>query len=196
MEMKSKIRPRWKWLLVVAIPLAAILLWLAGVGIFRQATPKSNVIASSKPPATLNTAADFLAQGDYKYEMGNLDQALAAYTRAIELDPKYAEAYNNRAYTYMVQENYASALSDLDKAIELRPDYKNAYINRGDIYNYYYHIDRARAIQDYDMALGIEPHNAIACGHRAVAIHQGANLGMFLDVLVHGTDCTVETPSY
>lgn len=194
--MKLGIRPKRKWLLVVVIPLAAVALWLVGVGIFRQAIPKSNVIASSSPPATLNTATDYLAQGDYEFEMGNLDAALASYTRAIELNSKYAEAYNNRAYTYMVQENYASALPDLDKAIELRPDYKNAYINRGDIYNYYYQIDRQRAIQDYDKALAIEPHNAIACGHRAVAIHQGANLGMFLDVLTHGTDCAAETPSY
>jgi tetratricopeptide (TPR) repeat protein len=56
-----------------------------------------------------------------------------------------AEAYNNRAYTYMTIRDYADALPDLDQATALRPTYVNALMNRGDIYNFYYQIDRARA---------------------------------------------------
>jgi hypothetical protein len=40
---------------------------------------------------------------------------------------------------------YADALPALDRAIALRPTYVNALMNRGDIYNFYYQIDRARA---------------------------------------------------
>ena len=96
-----------------------------------------------------------------------------------------AEAYNNRAYTYMTIRDYADALPDLDQAIALRPTYVNALMNRGDIYNFYYQIDRARALADYDRVLALGPeatHGASICGHRFLAGHNGWNLGALLDL--------------
>ncbi len=138
----------------------------------------------SQKPSVLVTAQDYFAQGDYEYERGACNAAIAAYTRAIEIDPKFAEAYNNRAYTYMVQHNYAEALPDLNKAIELRPDYVNALMNRGDIYNYYYEINYDRAVADYDriLQIGGREHNTSVCGHRLLAEHRGWDLGVFVEV--------------
>lgn len=156
---------------------------------FRQSAPKPSVLASPALPDSLNTAADYLAQGDYESWVGNYDKAIAAYTRAIELDPKLAQAYNNRAYTHMLHENYAPALSDLNKALELRPDYVNALMNRGDIYNYYYQIDYDRAIADYDRVLAIDPdapNHTSVCGHRLLAVNHGWGLGVLGEVLVRG----------
>ena len=116
------------------------------------------------------TANDYFLQGDDEYDMGNCEQAISNYTKAIELNPNYAEAYNNRAYTNMRMQNYKDALPDLDKAITLRPDYINAHMNRGDIYNYYYNIDRNKAVEDYDKVIALGgSHGTSVCGHKAMA---------------------------
>ena len=73
-------------------------------------------------PTNLKTAADWLTLGDYDYESGNCQQAIEDLNQAITLNPKYAEAYNNRGYVYMRLQNYESALNDLNRAIELRPE--------------------------------------------------------------------------
>lgn len=178
-----------KWLWIAALPLAALVLWLVGVGIFRLAPKPVANASTATPPAQLNTAADYLAQGDYELERGNPSQALAAYSRAIELDPASAQAYNNRAYVFMTLQDYAHALPDLDKALALRPDYVNALMNRGDIYNYYYAIDYDRAVADYDRVLAADPdapaHTSV-CGHRLLALQHGWNPGVVGELLTHG----------
>ncbi len=144
----------------------------------------------SKPltaqPVQLATAADYLAQGDYDYEQGRCDQAIAAYSRAIALDPEMPTAYNNRAYAYMVEQNYAAALNDLDVAIELRPDYVNALMNRADIYNYYYDIDYDKALADYNRVLALHPQGTSVCGHRLLAQNHGWSLGAVVTILYQG----------
>lgn len=196
MGTRSKLIPsRRAWLfLLLLIPLAA-LVWRSGVGIFREAQlPPATVVPTpiSQAPAALNTSADYMAQGDYDFDQKNYAQAVKDYSRAIALNPGFAEAYNNRGYTYMTLENYPAALADFNQALTYRPAYVNALINRGDIYNYYYQIDRPRAIADYNRALSLDPHNAIACGHRAVAYTQGVNFGTLYYALTRGTDCSAE----
>jgi hypothetical protein len=61
--------------------------------------------ASSQPPAALVTAADHFAQGNYDYDRGSCDHAIADHGRAIALNPQFAEAYNNRTHTYMARQN-------------------------------------------------------------------------------------------
>ena len=98
-----------------------------------QCTTKHAPVSS--PPKALVTASDYFAQGNYDYDVGDCAQAIADSSRAIKLNPNYAEAYNNRGYTYMRIQQYALALPDFDKAIALRPRYVHALTNRGDLYN-------------------------------------------------------------
>jgi len=124
----------------------------------------------SYPPSSLTTAIDYFQQGDYDYDTGDCKKALADYTQAISLNPQYAEAYNNRAYTRMMQDDYKDALPDLDHALAIRPTYIHALMNRGDIYNYYYNVDRRKALVDYTtvIALGGVSETSV-CGHKAMA---------------------------
>lgn len=127
-----------------------------------------------QPPAQLTNHMDYLKQGDYDFARGNCLQAIADYSQAIVRNQNYAEAYNNRAYTYMRMRDYALALPDLNMAISLRPDYINALMNRGDIYNSYYTIDKKKAIADYDrvIATGRMDGSNSVCGHRLVAVYE------------------------
>jgi tetratricopeptide (TPR) repeat protein len=142
-------------------------------------------------PDDAKSADEFLKRGDEAFDGGNCKEAIAAFTQALALNPNNAEAYNNRAYTYMRMQNYGPALQDLDQALRIRPDYLHALMNRGDIYNYYFAQDRRKAIADYDhiLRLGGKSKEPSVCGHRAVAIyslpgHEGWNAGSWFKALL------------
>jgi Flp pilus assembly protein TadD len=60
----------------------------------------------------------------------NFKEALAMMNRAIEINPRYARAYNARGYVQLRLTNYSQALADFTEAIRLDPTYANAYHNR------------------------------------------------------------------
>lgn len=52
------------------------------------------------------------------------------YSKAINLNPNYANAYINRGLAYYYQGNSQQAIANYNKAIELAPSNANAYNNR------------------------------------------------------------------
>ena len=144
---------------------------------------------TSLPPKNLINAEDYFNRGNYNYDIGNCKMAVADYTKSIELDANRPETFNNRAYTYMRMQNYKDAVADLNKAIELRPNYVNALINRGDIYNFYYQIDHAKAIALYNkvISLGATKGNSV-CGHKAMAMSNNVIPLAFLRIFTN-VDC-------
>lgn len=67
---------------------------------------------------------------------GNYEEAIIAFTAAIEIDPKQALAYVGRGDAYIASEekNLPAAQADYEKAIELDNASINAYISLADIY--------------------------------------------------------------
>jgi serine/threonine protein kinase/regulator of sirC expression with transglutaminase-like and TPR domain len=94
----------------------------------------------------------------------NYEQAIVDYTRAIALDPDYAEAYVNRSTAHLLMANYGQAVSDCHKALELAPDFVAAYTNRGIAYTGLRDYDQALA--DYGQALELAPKNVYAFYNR------------------------------
>lgn len=147
---------------------------------------------TSKPPEKLETAQDFFDQGNYDYDVGNCAKAAAGYSYAVSKNPKFAEAYNNRAYTYMRMHNYEMALPDLDKAIELRPDYVNALRNRADLLTFYLKGSTRSGVPDYDKVIALgQSKGTSVCGHRAMAMHHKIVLFAFWNFLTKpaGSGC-------
>ncbi len=56
------------------------------------------------------------------------DVAIDYYTKAIEVEPKYIDAYYNRALCYEELDNLIEAEKDLRQALQLSPQYTNAAI--------------------------------------------------------------------
>src|SRR5262249_12061117 len=54
---------------------------------------------------------------------GDAKNALADYTQAITLDPKFPLAYGNRGNVYQAGGDYDRAIADYDRAIALNPKY-------------------------------------------------------------------------
>ncbi|MGM9859411.1 MAG: tetratricopeptide repeat protein, partial [Muribaculaceae bacterium] len=86
-----------------------------------------------------------------------IDDILADLAHLIELSPRMAEAWYNKAVVHIAVEDYTSALAALNKAIELKPEMGEAWYNRGFIY---LHLGNERlGIADLSRAgqLGIIP---------------------------------------
>ena len=148
--------------------------------------------ATTSAPQNPSSAKDYFDEGNYEYDTGHCLEAVSAYSEAITRDPTYAEAYNNRGYTLMRLRDYKMALSDFDTALSINPDYVTALMNRGDIYNYYYAINRNKAIADYKhvIALGKEKDQSKSvCGHLAMARTGNIVPLAIINMFMLQTDC-------
>ena len=90
-------------------------------------------------------------------ENGNYQEAIANYTRAINLDSSFSEAYRYRGIARCYAKNYYEAIPDFDIAIKLDPEDAASYNGRGAVYEEL-HILKV-AIQDYAKAVELAPHN-------------------------------------
>jgi tetratricopeptide (TPR) repeat protein len=99
--------------------------------------------------------------------MDDDEAAIAAYTRAIELDPEDATAFNNRGNAYYDSGDYARAIADYDRAIDIDPQHEKAYYNRGNAYRDKGDYDVA--IADYTQAIDIDPQYEKAYNNRGIA---------------------------
>jgi tetratricopeptide (TPR) repeat protein/S1-C subfamily serine protease len=106
----------------------------------------------------------YLNRGILYHNQQKYNLALADYTKAIELNPNYAKAYNNRGTLYDDQQKYELALADYNQAIELNRNNAQAYYNRG---NLYYELQKYDlALSDYNKAIDINPNFANAYNNR------------------------------
>ena len=62
-------------------------------------------------------AGDALNNGNIAMLWGHIDQAIGYFSRAIELNPQFAVAYNDRGVAYIMQGEYDRAIADYDAAI-------------------------------------------------------------------------------
>jgi predicted TPR repeat methyltransferase len=80
----------------------------------------------------MGTFSDFwLSQGNALYRLRRLDEALAAYDKALSLKPDLAEAWLGRANVFYNSERHEEALAAYDKAVSLKPDLAEAWHKRG-----------------------------------------------------------------
>lgn len=105
---------------------------------------------------------------------GKYKQAIADYTKAIEINPGDAYAYHKRGIAYASRNDFSHAEADFSRALELNPWLVGAYNNRGFLYDYSGEYDKS--IADYTQALKINPNYAQAYYNRALAYDYKGNL--------------------
>jgi tetratricopeptide (TPR) repeat protein len=79
---------------------------------------------------------------------GVYERAIEDYTRAIEMDGAFAEAYFNRGVSYYELGRYQDAIVDLSRAIQLNPADDNYYSRRSLAYLFADQPELAQADQD------------------------------------------------
>ncbi|MBR1646692.1 MAG: tetratricopeptide repeat protein, partial [Selenomonadaceae bacterium] len=104
--------------------------------------------------------------GNVAYSRNQFDDALKFYGEALEINPNFGTAYNNRGTAYFNLKNYEVAGADFTKAIELNPNNATAYGNRGDVYRLT--GNQNAALDDYSKAIKLAPNNAIFYNNRGI----------------------------
>ena len=77
------------------------------------------------------TATDYLNYGIYLARKGEEEEAIVAFCQAIQLEPKYAKAYNNLGLLLQEKKRLAEAKACLQRSIDLAPDDPVSYNNMG-----------------------------------------------------------------
>jgi Flp pilus assembly protein TadD len=94
-------------------------------------------VKQEKPAAKQEKpAANAYNQGVELMKNKRFAQAQSKFEQAVKLDPNFAEAYNNLAFTLRKQgsANYQKSLDYYNKAIQLKPKLAEAYMYRGVLY--------------------------------------------------------------
>jgi tetratricopeptide (TPR) repeat protein len=112
------------------------------------------------------SAEDWVERGISFGNSQQYNEAIKAFTNALELNPRYANAYYNRGVVWTDKGNCDKAIADYNKALEINPRYSKAYNNRGNAWARKGNHDRA--IADYNKALEINPRLAEAYYNRGV----------------------------
>src|SRR5205823_2988767 len=97
-----------------------------------------------------------LCRGSQAMNRRDFEHAIRHFTAALEIDPKFAEAYNQRAIAYYLQEQYNESIVDCRRAVELMPCHFGAWAGSGHCEAHLGHL--REAITCYRKALEINPH--------------------------------------
>ena len=103
---------------------------------FQRATLRYRNLEYKRSDATFRadaTDADNTAKSAYSIDNARIEYELMIQdlNKTIELSPRFAYAYYNRANVYFAQGRVDAAIADYNQAIYLQPDMADAYFNRG-----------------------------------------------------------------
>ena len=119
----------------------------------------------------------YFAEYELDNSADNFETAIADFSNAIKLIPKYAEAYNNRGLAYFYKGNlenskadFNSAIADFSEAIVLNSEFSGSHYNRGRAH--FLLGEFAPAIRDYSTAIGLKSDSDIYYDRGVAWLHQ------------------------
>jgi tetratricopeptide (TPR) repeat protein len=108
--------------------------------------------------------------GVFSYHQGAYDTSVQNFQRALELDPRLTEAWNNLALTYTEMHADAEALEAFKKALELDPSVGHVYNNLG--YLYHRRGELESAVEMYQRATQRSSDTSAAWANLANALYE------------------------
>jgi len=127
-----------------------------------------------KSPYGSNAALAYGLRGEAYRDKGDLDHAIADFSRAIKIDRAWPL---NDPGSFRVYVN--RGIGDFSKAIEFEPEFADAFINRCVVY-----ADKGQydlALADCTKAIAINPKDAVAYNDRGVAYEKKGDIDSALD---------------
>ena len=128
-------------------------------------------------------------RGNSFRSLGRFSEALAAYDRAIALDPRNFASLNDRAFALAKMGRLAEALTSYDRALALKPDHPKLISNRGEILARLGRLDEALAY--VERALEIEPGEPDCLANRGFVL---IKLGRFDEAMADIDQTLVKQP--
>lgn len=104
-------------------------------------------------------ASNWFQEGMDFYEIGQYQKAINSFSKTINSDPNFYQAYAYRGFAHLYIGQSNDAVSDLDKSIKLKYDFSLAYYFRA-----FAHLEEnnlSKAISDINMAVAISPKTPI-----------------------------------
>lgn len=98
-------------------------------------------------------AVGFHARGNRHSRNGAYERAIEDYSRALELDGAFDEAYFDRGCSFYELGIYEESLADLGRAIELNSEAALYYAQRSLVYIFTDRLDLAQADQEMSDSL-------------------------------------------
>ena len=97
------------------------------------------------------TLTELLAEGSYYMSQNQLASAHEIFSKAIELDPNWAEAWNKRATVLYLMGNYKLSQNDIDEVLSLEKRHFGALSGQGLVQS---------ALKNYQLAIDsyVEAH--------------------------------------
>ena len=120
-------------------------------------------------PLYAQNAHDYLRIGNDAFKDGAYDQAVVDYTKAIDLDPNSAKAYNNRGVAYAQEGSLTRAIDDFTMAIACNPKDAEAYNNRGLAYTKENNL--SQALFNFTRAIETDTFYSKAYNNRALVYY-------------------------
>jgi tetratricopeptide (TPR) repeat protein len=143
-------------------------LWLPVVSVVALVALVSLALILRPNPQSTPEAVQLAERGYAALVRKNYDQAIADYTEAIRVDPKYRDSYYRRGLAYHEgKQDYDHAIADYNEVIRLDPNFAFAFLNRGQAYAGKGQYDRA--ITDFNEAIRLDPNTAFAFLNRGRA---------------------------
>ncbi|KAL6427244.1 hypothetical protein ACFW04_008681 [Cataglyphis niger] len=138
-----------------------------------------NAASNLGPEATAESKAEaerLKNEGNALMKQEKHHEALANYTKAIQLDGRNAVYYCNRAAVHSKLGNHALAIKDCHTALSIDPSYSKAYGRLGLAYS---SLERHKeAKESYEKALAMEPDNESYRNNLQLAEEKLAQLGV------------------
>lgn len=96
-------------------------------------------------------------KGNKALAESKFEEAIAAYTEAINFDPKNHVLYSNRSAAYAKAGNYEDALNDAEETIKINPTWPKGYSRKGSALSYLQKY--VEAFEVYQKGLEYDPTN-------------------------------------
>jgi tetratricopeptide (TPR) repeat protein len=136
--------------IAAGVLLIAVIAWL----IFNQSTKRLE-------------ADQALENGQQLYRIGRFNEAILAFSRAADLNPRLADAYYWRARGYIAVSDYGKAIRDLTTYLEARPTDAAGWTRRAECHQE--EKQYAKAIADFDKAIELNPNAASTYVSRGIS---------------------------
>jgi hypothetical protein len=114
---------------------------------------RKSIDQEEKNPNILNQ------HGESLFEQGDIEEALRAFNRAIELEPGFAQAHNNLGVIYWKAEEVQKALEHFIRAMEIDPFDRDTVLNCGDLLRNLERNEEAKVV--YSTYLGKYPNDEV-----------------------------------
>jgi tetratricopeptide (TPR) repeat protein len=116
------------------------------------------------------TAVVYRDWGHCLFQLGRFDEAMSVLNTALELDPRYHAALEDRMRLHWEKRRFAQTVADAARLLELRPRHVDALLHRPKALG---HLGlRETAMADLQMAVGVAPLNSLALCYYADALRE------------------------